>query len=120
MTGENIKLTDENFKERLEKATGILFFCKKMCPNCKALEKVIEKFLFANVDVLYMRIDSEKCPEAMKALGRERVPTLFVLRDGQIAGKKIGLMNLREMTEFFESAQKLILKGHYSVLCVAT
>jgi thioredoxin 1 len=51
-----------------------------------------------------MRIDSEECPEAMKAFGTERVPTIFVLRDGQIASKKVGLMNLREMTDFYQSA----------------
>jgi thioredoxin 1 len=51
-----------------------------------------------------MRIDSEECPEAMKAFGTERVPTIYLLRDGQIVAKKVGLMNLREMTDFYQSA----------------
>jgi len=97
---EGILVTDADFRSKLEHATGILFFFKKKCPNCKALEKVIEKFLLANRYVAYMRIDSEECPEAMKAFGTERVPTIFILRDGQITAKKVGLMNLREMTDF--------------------
>ena len=103
-TVEGIIITDADFKTKLEKATGILLFYKKLCPNCKALEKVIQKFLAANAHVACMRIDSEECPEAMKAFDTERVPTICVLRDGQIAAKKVGLMNLREMIDFYQSA----------------
>jgi hypothetical protein len=40
----------------------------------------------------------------MKSLGVERVPTLCNLKDGQVLSKKVGLMNLREMTDFYHSA----------------
>jgi thioredoxin 1 len=98
-----MEITDADFKSKLEKATGIILFYKKLCPNCKAMEKVIEKFLSINTQLQYIRIDSEKCSEAMKAFETERVPTICVLRDGQIVAKKVGLMNLREMTEFYQS-----------------
>lgn len=104
VTVEGMIITDADFKTKLEKATGILLFYKKLCPNCKALEKVIQKFLSANAHVAYMRIDSEECPEAMKAFDTERVPTICLLRDGQIAAKRVGLMNLREMIDFYQSA----------------
>jgi thioredoxin 1 len=104
VTVEDITITDADFKKKLEKATGILLFYKKLCPNCKAIEKVIQKFLAANADTLYLRIDSEECPEAMKAFETERVPTICLLRDGQIVAKKVGLMNLREMIDFCQSA----------------
>ncbi len=104
VTVEDIIITDADFKTKLEKATGILFFYKKLCPNCKAMEKVIQKFLSANAHVAYLRIDSEECPEAMKAFGTERVPTICLLRDGEVVAKKVGLMNLREMIDFCQSA----------------
>ena len=104
VTLEGILLTDANFRSMLEHGTGVLFFYKKLCPNCKAQEKVIEKFLSANPEVQYFRIDSEECPEAMEYFATERVPTIFVLRDGRIMAKKVGLMNLREMNEFYQSA----------------
>ncbi len=103
-TMEGIVLTDADFKAKVEHRTGVVLFYKKLWPNCKALEKVIQKFLSANAHVAYMRIDSEECPEAMKAFDTERVPTICVLRDGQIVAKKVGLMNLREMTDFYQSA----------------
>ncbi len=104
MAVEGVVLTDEDCREKLENASGVLLFFKKLCPNCKALEKMLDKFFAANPDIPYIRIDSEECPEAMKAFATERVPTLFVLKDGKVAAKKVGLMNLREMTDFYYSA----------------
>jgi len=40
----------------------------------------------------------------MKAFNTERVPTIYVLRQGQVVARKVGLMNLREMTDFYQSA----------------
>jgi len=100
---ENILLTDNNFKPILGNASGILYFYKKMCPNCKALEKVIEKFLSANPGINCFKIDSEESLEAMKHFGVERVPAIFLIRNGQIAAKKVGLMNLKEFQEFYQS-----------------
>jgi thioredoxin 1 len=104
MTHRSIVLTDEDYQAQIEHASGILLFYKKLCPNCKALEKMLEKFFAANPGVNYLRIDSEESPAAMKGLGAERVPTLWVLKEGQILSKKVGLMNLREMTDFYLSA----------------
>jgi len=104
MPAEGIVLTDSDFQTRLAQANGVLLFYKKLCPNCKALEKMLDKFFTANPEVAYLRIDSEECPEAMKAFGTERVPTLFVLREGKVVAREVGLMNLREMTDFYQSA----------------
>ncbi|MCL4467115.1 MAG: thioredoxin family protein [Chloroflexi bacterium] len=104
MPAEGIPITDADFKEKLEHAAGVLMFYKKLCPNCKALEKMLDKFFVANPDVPYLRIDSEECPAAMAAFNTERVPTICVLQDGKVVARKVGLMNLREMTEFYQSA----------------
>ena len=104
MPAEGITLTDTDFQTRLAQVSGVLLFYKKLCPNCKALERMLEKFFTANPEVGYLRIDSEECPEAMKAFNTERVPTIYVLRQGQVVARKVGLMNLREMTDFYQSA----------------
>lgn len=104
MSSAGIVLSEADFRQKLDRASGLLFFHKLTCPNCKALEKVIEKFLAANPDVTLMRIDSVESPEAMKALGAERVPTLYIMKDGKVVARKVGLMNLREMTDFYRSA----------------
>ena len=88
----------------LENSSGVVLFYKKLCPNCKALEKMLEKFFAANPAIQYIRIDSEDCAEAMKMFGIERVPTILILKQGHVAAKKVGLMNMREMTNFYQAA----------------
>jgi thioredoxin 1 len=102
---DSILLTDNDYQAKLEHTNGILLFYKKLCPNCKAIEKMLEKFFNANPEITYLRIDSEDSPIAMKSMSVERVPTICVLRDGHILSKKVGLMNLREMTDFYQSTQ---------------
>jgi thioredoxin 1 len=104
MTEANFEITDTNYGEKMANVSGVILFHKKLCPNCKALEKMLDKFFTANPEVTYMRIDSEVCPGAMENFGVERVPTLIVLKDGKVAAKKVGLMNLHEMTQFYFSA----------------
>jgi thioredoxin 1 len=104
MPAESTLVSDVDFQEKLAHAAGVLMFFKKTCPNCKALEKMLDKFFTANPEVPYLRIDSEESPAAMAAFSTERVPTICVLRDGQVVARKVGLMNLREMTEFYQSA----------------
>ena len=104
MTDRSIVLTDNDYQVRLEHASGIILFYKKLCPNCKAMEKMLDKFFAANPEINYFRVDSEESPAAMRSLGVERVPTLCILKDGQMLSKKVGLMNLREMTDFYHLA----------------
>ena len=99
-----MELTDANFKERLSGATGIIFFHKKICPNCKALRKVIEKFETANTGVLIMEIDSEENPGAMEDMAVEKVPTVLVIKNGRVVARKVGLMNVKEMTALYQKS----------------
>lgn len=104
MSDETTIINESNYRENLDRATAVVLFYKKLCPNCKALEKMLEKFFAANPEVQFKRIDSEECPQAMKTYDVSRVPTLLILKDGNMAASKVGLMNLREMTDFYRSA----------------
>jgi len=104
MSAEIIELTDADYKEHLSGSTGILFYYKKICPHCKALRKVVEKFSAANAGAAVMQIDSEENPGAMEAMEVGKVPTLLVIKNGEIAARKVGLMNVREMIGLYKTA----------------
>jgi thioredoxin 1 len=101
---EALELRDSDFSGVLAGKTGILFFYKKICPNCKALKKGIEKFAAANPDAVIMQIDSEENPRAMETFGVEKAPTIFVIKAGETAARKVGLLNVQEMTALYRSA----------------
>jgi len=104
MQKRNEAFTDANYGERLTSANGVLMFFKKNCPACKALDKMLEKFFDGHPDIPYLGIDCEECPEAVKAFDIVKIPTLFILKDGQVMGRKAGLMNLKAMEEFYGSS----------------
>lgn len=84
---------------------GVLLCSKKLCPHCKNMEKVMEKFSAQREGVSLFKLDSEEEPEAMAALGAERVPTIMIIKGGKVLGKKSGLMNPRELAALFDSAK---------------
>jgi len=96
MTSRSTVLTGNDYQAKLAHADGILLFYKKLCPNCKAIEKMLAKFFIADFEVNYLRIDSEDSPAAMRNFCIERVSTSCILKRGQILKKKVGLMNERD------------------------
>lgn len=84
---------------------GVLLCSKKLCPHCKNMEKVMEKFSAQRPGVALFKLDSEEEPEAMAALGAERVPTILIIKQGKVAAVKTGLMNPREMAALFDNAK---------------
>ncbi len=103
MPVEPIELTDGDYETRLASASGLLFFYKKLCPNCKAIKTVIGKFTATRSDVVVMQVDSEENPAAMAAMDVEKVPALLIMRNGAVAARKVGLMNVKELTQLYDS-----------------
>lgn len=104
MSTNIIEVMDADFKERLSGVNGIVLFYKKICPHCRALKKVIEKFTAMEPDAVVMQIDSEVNLAAMEELNVSRAPTLLIVKNGEIVQKKPGLMNVREMAALYRAA----------------
>ena len=91
-------ITEADYKDRLAATqNGVLLFFKKLCPHCKNMEKVLEKFGAAKPGIALYGID-------IVENAAERPPTIFVIKGGEVKASKVGLMNPREMAAFFEKA----------------
>lgn len=100
-----VELHDNDFTSTVDSAeTGIVIFTKKLCPHCKNMLKMLEKFQRIVPGVPVFTVDSEECPESMALASVERVPTVCVVKGGKILAQKAGLMNPREMEALYESA----------------
>lgn len=84
--------------------TGLCLCFKKLCPHCKNMEKVLEKYRALEPDVRFFRLDTEEQAEAAAALGAERAPTLIAISRGKPVAKKAGLMNPRELQAWVAEA----------------
>lgn len=99
-------LTTANFKETIAATeNGLLMCSKKLCPHCKNMEKVVEKFSAQRPGLTYLKLDSEEEPDAVKELGAERVPTIIFIKGGKIAAQKSSLMNPKEMVAMYDAAK---------------
>ncbi len=99
-------LTNDTYKDAVSSAEKAVLLCsKKLCPHCKNMEKVMEKFSASYPDVTLFKLDSEDDPEAMAALGAERVPTLLIIKGGKVVTVKSGLMNPRELGALYDKAK---------------
>jgi thioredoxin 1 len=100
-----MELNDDNYTIELAGVhRGVVLFHKKLCPHCLNLSKVIEKFRRTQTETAARFIDSEDNPVAMKSLKVERVPTLFIIKDGRVAARHEGLMNPRELKALYLDA----------------
>ena len=65
-------ITEADYKDRLAATqNGVLLFFKKLCPHCKNMEKVLEKFGAAKSGIALYGIDIEENAAAAAALGAE-------------------------------------------------
>lgn len=83
-------------------SAGIVLFFKKLCPHCKNMEKVLQKFSGMEPDVALFQIDIEENPESAQRLQAERPPTLVIIRSGKAVDRKAGLMNPKELLAWYE------------------
>ena len=96
------QLTDNTYTAAFaETAAGVCICYKKLCPHCKNMEKVLEKFHNMEPDAQLFSLDLEEQATAAKALGAERAPTLLRIANGKVVASKGGLMNPKEMLAWY-------------------
>jgi thioredoxin 1 len=97
-------LTDATYKDRIAATEqGVCIFIKKLCPHCKNMLKVLEKFSVLQPGTDLMTIDIEENTDCAKAFEAERAPTVLVVKGGKVVGSKAGLMNPKEMLAYYQS-----------------
>lgn len=99
-------ITKDNYQSEIASIEQGLLLChKKLCPHCKNMEKVIEKFMGQRAGLTLILLDSEDEPEALAAVGAERVPTIMIIKGGKVVGSKTGLMNPKELAALYDKSK---------------
>jgi thioredoxin 1 len=96
-----VEITDETFETSVAGGLSLVLFYKEQCPFCKAMRKIITKFsdmpAAGNKQIRYLEINSETNPRQMESLRVERIPSLFIFRDGQKMASKSGDVTYKEL-----------------------
>jgi thioredoxin 1 len=96
-----IEITDETFNTSVAVGLSLVLCYKEQCPFCKAMKKIITKFSAmpgaGNERIKYFELNSEKNPKQVEILGVERIPSIFIFRDGQKVASKSGDVTYKEL-----------------------
>lgn len=99
------EITDAIYQDRIAAVdAGVCIFVKKLCPHCKNMMKVMEKFSALQPGVSLLSMDIEDNTAAAKEFEAERAPTVLVIKNGKVVATKAGLMNPKEMLAFYQGA----------------
>lgn len=96
------EFTDTNFKETaLGKGTvAVVDFWAAWCGPCRMIAPVIEE-LAADYDgrVVVGKVDVDSNPETAMQYGVRSIPTILILKDGEVVDKQVGVTTKNALAE---------------------
>lgn len=100
---QEIKTLDE-FKEKVlnDSKPVILDFWAPWCGPCKMMTPVFESLAGEMDSVDFVKINIDEAEEITEKFSVMSVPTLLLIKDGQVVDQKSGAMNKEQLKEFIE------------------
>lgn len=97
------EITSENFDAVTGGAGAVLIdFWAEWCGPCKMLKPTIEEIAEEYADsVRVAAVDVDKEPDLAARFGVLSIPTLVVLRNGEVADKSVGVVTKDRIVEMF-------------------
>ena len=97
------KINEKNFKEKTEKGLVLVDFFATWCGPCRMQSAVIEEVLETNPEINVLKIDVDESPNVARQLGIMSIPTLILMKDGQVLKKRVGLLQNDDLIDFYKN-----------------
>ena len=94
-----ITVTKENFQEQVLNAsnTVLLDFWATWCGPCRMVAPIVEEIAAENPGITLGKINVDEEMELAMQFGITSIPTLVVMKDGQLVNKAIGYAPKKEI-----------------------
>ena len=108
MASEKImELTDSNFKEEVMDSNipVLVDFWAEWCMPCKMLAPTIEELAEEYADKIKVgKVDTDSNRDISMKFGISAIPTLILLKDGEVAKKFVGLQQKTDLKSAIDEA----------------
>lgn len=95
-----IHITKENFEEVIRSEKPVLLdFWATWCGPCRMVAPIIEQIAEEREDIVVGKIDVDEQPELASRFQIMSIPTLVVMKDGQIVNQVVGARPKEQILE---------------------
>ena len=86
------KINTESFEAlKTQEKTVLLDFYADWCGPCRMLSPVVDEIAKEREDILVGKINVDECPELAQAFGVVSIPTLVVMKQGNVLHQSAGV-----------------------------
>lgn len=99
-----ITITSENFETEVLKSDKpvLVDFWASWCGPCRMLSPVVDQIAEETDAVKVCKINVDDEPELAKKYGVMSIPTLLVIKNGEVAATSVGVKPKNEIKKLFE------------------
>ena len=94
-----INITNQNYQKEImeSKKTILLDFWAEWCGPCKIITPVIDEIANENPNLKVCKINVDEQPELANRFHVMSIPSLFVMKEGQIINQSVGAKTKEEI-----------------------
>lgn len=94
-----VKLTQDTYENEVMKAEGTVLvdFYADWCGPCKMQGPIVEQLSEERTDVKFCKLNIDEAMPIAMSLGITSIPTIMVVKDGEITFKQAGLMQKAQL-----------------------
>lgn len=97
-----MELKNENFKEEIKEGTVLVDFYATWCGPCKMMHPVIDQIEKENENLKVIKIDVDQHEDLAREYGVMSIPTILLMKNGEIKEKNIGFTPKETLTKWLE------------------
>ena len=91
---------ESQFNEFIKEGTVLVDFFATWCGPCKMLTPVIEQVANEHPELKVAKVDVDELPSIAAKYQVQAIPSLFLVKDGQVVSSSLGYINKNQLENF--------------------